>query len=317
MATIFLSYRRTDGPQACRIYDWLSARFGGDAVFMDVTAIPIAVSFSEFIREAIVQSKVLIALIGADWHERIAEPDDLVCKEIETAFLNGIPVLPVLIGNTPMPDRDSLPDAIADIAAQNAVTVGVLHNFHTHMQSLLPKIESILGAMAVESEVTANPQIVQLACRGIVDYLIEKAGHSSNPSVLQTVDWRTIGTNDFGNMTGNHGTLFLHRITRLAELLELHFILSFWGHASDIEYVLAGWAMSELERTPVIPENHFGMYLEDSALELKLRRSDEDARQIWKMVTDRSLRLSLSYVATIAPRGVAPVGPEIKETTVI
>jgi hypothetical protein len=316
MATIFLSYRRTDGPQACRIYDWLSARFGGDAVFMDVTAIPIAVSFSEFIREAIVQSKVLIALIGADWHERIAEPDDLVCKEIETAFLNGIPVLPVLIGNTPMPDRDSLPDAIADIAAQNAVTVGVLHNFHTHMQSLLPKIESILGAMAVESEVTANPQIVQLACRGIVDYLIEKAGHSSNPAV-QTVDWRTIGTNDFGNMTGNHGTLFLHRITRLAELLELHFILSFWGHASDIEYVLAGWAMSELERTPVIPENHFGMYLEDSALELKLRRSDEDARQIWKMVTDRSLRLSLSYVATIAPRGVAPVGPEIKETTVI
>lgn len=316
MATIFLSYRRTDGPQACRIYDWLSARFGGDAVFMDVTAIPIAVSFSEFIREAIVQSKVLIALIGADWHERIAEPDDLVCKEIETAFLNGIPVLPVLIGNTPMPDRDTLPDAIADIAAQNAVTVGVLHNFHSHMQSLLPKIESILGAMSAESEVTANPQIVQLACRGIVDYLIEKAGHSSNQSV-QMVDWRTIGTNDFGNMTGNHGTLFLHRITRLAELLELHFILSFWGHASDIEYVLAGWAMSELERTPVIPENHFGMYLENSALELKLRRSDEDARQIWKMVTDRSLRLSLSYVATIAPRGVAPVGPEIKAATVI
>jgi hypothetical protein len=316
MATIFLSYRRTDGPQACRIYDWLTARFGNDAVFMDVTAIPFAVSFSDFIREAIEESRVLITLIGADWHKRIAEPNDSVCMEIETALVNGIPVLPVLIGNTPMPDRDTLPDAIADIAAQNAVTVCVLHNFHSHMQSLLPKIESILGAMSAESEVTANPQIVQLACRGIVDYLIEKAGHSSNQSV-QMVDWRTIGTNDFGNMTGNHGTLFLHRITRLAELLELHFILSFWGHASDIEYVLAGWAMSELERTPVIPENHFGMYLENSALELKLRRSDEDARQIWKMVTDRSLRLSLSYVATIAPRGVAPVGPEIKAATVI
>jgi hypothetical protein len=316
MATIFLSYRRTDGPQACRIYDWLTARFGNDAVFMDVTAIPFAVSFSDFIREAIEESRVLITLIGADWHKRIAEPNDSVCMEIETALVNGIPVLPVLIGNTPMPDRDTLPDAIADIAAQNAVTVGVLHNFHSHMQSLLPKIESILGAMSAESEVTANPQIVQLACRGIVDYLIEKAGHSSNQSI-QMVDWRTIGTNDFGNMTGNHGTLFLHRITRLAELLELHFILSFWGHASDIEYVLAGWAMSELERTPVIPENHFGMYLENSALELKLRRSDEDARQIWKMVTDRSLRLSLSYVATIAPRGVAPVGPEIKAATVI
>ena len=82
MATIFLSYRRTDGPQACRIYDWLSARFGGDAVFMDVAAIPFAVSFSEFIREAIEQSRVLIALIGPDWHERIAEPNDSVCMEI-------------------------------------------------------------------------------------------------------------------------------------------------------------------------------------------------------------------------------------------
>ena len=318
MATIFLSYRRTDGPQACRIYDWLSARFGGDAVFMDVAAIPFAVSFSEFIREAIEQSRVLIALIGPDWHERIAEPNDSVCMEIETALVNGIPVLPVLIGNTPMPDRDTLPDAIAAIATQNAVTVGVLHNFHSHMQSLLPKIESILGAMAVESEATANPQIVQLACRGIVDYLRDKAGNSSDPAV-QSVNWESIGTNEFETMTGNTGTLFLHRITRLAELLELHFILSFWGHASDIEYVLAGWAISELERTPVIPEDYFGVYLEDSALELKLRRSDEDARQIWKMVTDRPLRLSLSYVATIAPQGVtpAPQVPEIKETTVL
>ncbi|MCB0112132.1 MAG: toll/interleukin-1 receptor domain-containing protein [Caldilineaceae bacterium] len=53
MATIFLSYRRTDGPQASRIYDWLAQRFGYDAVFMDVTAIPFAVSFTEFIQQAI------------------------------------------------------------------------------------------------------------------------------------------------------------------------------------------------------------------------------------------------------------------------
>ena len=167
--------------------------------------------------------------------------------------------------------------------------------------------------MAVESEVTANPQIVQLACRGIVDYLRDKAGYSSNQAT-QMVNWQSIGTNEFETMTGNTGTLFLHRITRLAELLELHFILSFWGHTSDIEHVLAGWTISELERTPVMPENYFGVYLEDAELELKLRRSDEDARQIWKMVTGRSLRLSLSYVATIAPRGVAPVPqvPEIK-----
>ena len=88
MAAIFLSYRRTDGPQACRIHDWLSQRFGGDAVFMDVAAIPFAVSFSDFIREAIEESKVMIALIGSGWQDRINEPDDPVRMEIEVAISN-------------------------------------------------------------------------------------------------------------------------------------------------------------------------------------------------------------------------------------
>jgi hypothetical protein len=43
MPAIFLSYRRTDSPQACRVFDWLVRRFGKDAVFMDVAAIPLAV----------------------------------------------------------------------------------------------------------------------------------------------------------------------------------------------------------------------------------------------------------------------------------
>lgn len=301
MATIFLSYRRTDGPQACRIYDWLTARFGGDAVFMDVTAIPFAVSFSDFIREAIEQSKVLIALIGTGWQEGIDEPDDPVRMEIETALANDVPVLPVLIGNTAMPGREELPASIAGISLQNAVTVGVLQTFHTHMQSLLPKIEAILGAMAAQSKVTSDDRTVLLACHGIVDYLRERAVVSENDAV-QSANWQSIGTGEFEIMTGNTGTLFLHRITRLAELLELHFILSFWGHASDMEYLMAGWAISELERTPLIPEQYFGVHLKTAALELRIRRSDEDARQIWKMVTDRSLRLSMSYVATVAPR---------------
>jgi len=305
MAAIFLSYRRTDGPQACRIHDWLSQRFGGDAVFMDVAAIPFAVSFSDFIREAIEESKVMIALIGSGWQDRINEPDDPVRMEIEVAISNRIPILPVLIGNTAMPDRDELPESIAEVAAQNAVTVGVLHNFHTHMQSLLPKIESILGAMATQSAVTADSRIIQGACNGIVSYLIERYHQSGDP-LEYPVDWRAIGTNDFHEINENIGSLFLHRITRLAELLELHFILSFWSYASDMEYVLSGWVISELERTPIIPESHFDYWSENTALDLKIRRSDEDARHVWKMVTSEPLRLSLSYVATISPRGPEP-----------
>ena len=52
MATIFLSYRRTDGPEACRVYDWLGQRFCYDSILMDVAAIPFALRFPDFIRQA-------------------------------------------------------------------------------------------------------------------------------------------------------------------------------------------------------------------------------------------------------------------------
>ena len=41
-----------------------------------------------------------------------------------------------------------------------------------------------------------------------------------------------------------------HNVERLADLAELHFILSFWSIKTDNEHLLAGWVMSQLERTP-------------------------------------------------------------------
>jgi hypothetical protein len=38
------------------------------------------------------------------------------------------------------------------------------------------------------------------------------------------------------------------------------------------------------------------------ACELEIRPSDEDPGQIWQMITDEPLRLSLAYVAAVSPR---------------
>ena len=49
-----------------------------------------------------------------------------------------------------------------------------------------------------------------------------------------------------------------HNVERLADLAELHFILSFWSIKTDNEHLLAGWVMSQLEPTPddaTIPES--------------------------------------------------------------
>ena len=306
VATIFLSYRRTDSPQACRVYDWLVRRFGKDEVFMDVATIPFAVSFTDFIRSAIASSKIMIALMGPGWLARIQEADDPVLAEIESALDYHVPVLPVLIGNTPMPDPDELPASISTIASQNAVTVGVSHDFHTHMQSLLPNIETILARLAIQSVVTADPEVIHRACQGIVTYMEEM--YSRNGVKEWNVQWEVVGAGDFVKNQEIHVTLFLHRVVRLGELLELHFILSFWGYFAISDHRLAGWVIRLLELTPVIPDEFFDPGPEAVKCELKIRRSDEDSRQIWQMITDEPLRLSLSYVATVSPQTLDPEG---------
>jgi len=311
MATIFLSYRRTDSPQACRVYEWLVRRFGEDAVFMDVAAIPFAVDYADYIRDAITGSRVMIVLIGNGWVERLAAADDPVRLELEFALEKKIPILPLLIGGTIMPNPDDLPGSIADIAYQNAVTIGVSHDFHTHMQALLPRLESILRRLAVQNQATADPDVIHLACKGVIHFLEEAhARYEEEKKEGWQVTWEVVGATDFmkRNMAGLYVTLFLHRIVRFDASLELHFILSLWGHYAIGEQRLAGWLIRQIEQTPIIPGDYFSPDSTGGGCELKIRRSDEDPRQIWQMITDEPLRLSLAYVATVSPqiRGAGP-----------
>ena len=305
MATIFLSYRRTDSPQACRIYEWLVRRFGEDAVFMDVAAIPVAVDYADYIRGAITGSRVMIVLIGNEWVERLAAADDPVRLELEFAIEKNIPVLPLLIGSTIMPDPDNLPASIAAIAYQNAVTIGVSHDFHTHMQALLPKLESILRKLAIQNQATTDPDVMYLACEGVIHFLKEAYDrYEAEKQAGWHVNWEVVGTTDFAKPKsgGLYVTLFLHRVVRIDTALELHFTLSFWGYYALHEQRLAGWVIRQMDQTPIIPADYFSPDAGSGDCDLKIRRSDEDPRQIWQMITDEPLRLTLAYVATVAPR---------------
>src|SRR5688572_2188701 len=298
MSAIFLSYRRTDGPQACRVHDWLALRFGQDAVFMDVSAIPFAVSFPEFIGSAITASRILIALIGRDWHSRMQEPDDPVRMELETAVAAGVRVLPVLIGTTPMPGPEDLPASLASLATQNAAVVGVLHDFDTHMRALLPKIESMLGGPAAGSIVTREPRALDIVCNGIVFFLQRSV--NTGPFIPQ---WSVFGTGDFYRAAESVVSLYLHRISYLGDVLELHVLLSFWTREARSAHQLAGLVMQRIEQEPIVPPAL--LMQPDVPLQVKLRRSDEDPRQVWKMVTDAPLQLSLAYIATVSSQAAA------------
>src|SRR5438270_4058731 len=117
MAKIIVSYRRADSTAiAGRIFDRLVARYGEDSVFMDVDNIPFGTDFRTHIRNELLRSDILVAVIGPRWlgtaadgKSRLDDEADPVRVEVETAFKHGVPVLPILIDGAAMPGADQLP----------------------------------------------------------------------------------------------------------------------------------------------------------------------------------------------------------------
>ena len=151
---IAISYRREDSlPIAGRLYDRLQAKFGKQAVFMDFDSIPAGVDFRERIKQTIEQSQVVVAVIGPRWlgeqsdsSRRIDEPTDFVRLEIKYALEQDIPVIPLLVDNTPMPKPEQLPPEIEKLAFRNALPLDSGIDFHTHAERL---INGICGLVEV------------------------------------------------------------------------------------------------------------------------------------------------------------------------
>lgn len=162
MNKIFISYRRQDGPgMAGRIFDKLTERFGHDAVFMDVEGIPPGSDFRQHITSRIDEAKVLLALIGSNWLRasgpkgRLDDQNDFVRKELEAAFERGVPVIPGLLGNTPMPRAEDLPNSIARLAYLNPTRVNDGADFQRHIERLMLELEVRLGVLSPPERIRA------------------------------------------------------------------------------------------------------------------------------------------------------------------
>jgi hypothetical protein len=132
MARIFISYRRSDSRKwADKLFDHLSMRFGKDLVFQDVDDIKPGKDFLRVIREAIKGCKVALILIGPKWLKvknpdgtrRIDHPRDVLRMEIVESLKGRKTVIPVLLGNTPMPTKEELPAPLKSLSRRQAATV--------------------------------------------------------------------------------------------------------------------------------------------------------------------------------------------------
>ena len=126
----------------------MKARFREDRLFKDVDSIPLGMDFRTVISEAVGQCKVLLAVIGKDWltmtgddgRRRIDDPNDYVHIEIVTALTRRIPVIPVLVENTTMPQPADLPDPLRDLAFRNGTPVRSDPDFHHDIDRLCAQL---------------------------------------------------------------------------------------------------------------------------------------------------------------------------------
>jgi formylglycine-generating enzyme required for sulfatase activity len=160
MINVFVSYRRDDSHHAAgRLYDRLVAHFGSEQVFKDVDSIPLGLDFREVLTERVAGCDVFIAVIGDAWlsiagksgTRRLDDPSDFVRIEIEAALNRQIPVIPVLVGDSPVPRAEELPDCMRGLSFRNGLPVRPDPDFHKDVDRLIRGIEDVVSTLRERS----------------------------------------------------------------------------------------------------------------------------------------------------------------------
>jgi tetratricopeptide (TPR) repeat protein len=151
MPKVTISYRRADTEAVTgRIFDRLAGRYGRESVFRDIDNIPPGIDFRRHIAGALRESNVLIVMIGQKWlgsrsgQFRIMAETDPVRIEVETATKQGLPIIPVLVGSTKMPQPADLPESLKDFAYLNAIRLDTGQDFDHHAGRIIRAIDQIL-----------------------------------------------------------------------------------------------------------------------------------------------------------------------------
>jgi hypothetical protein len=111
--------------------------------------------FREVLTKRVAESDVLIAVIGDQWlsctgksdTRRIDDPNDFVRIEIEAALGLNIPVIPVLVGDSPVPRVEELPESLRELAYRSGLTVRPDPDFRHDAERLIDGIDDTVSAL--------------------------------------------------------------------------------------------------------------------------------------------------------------------------
>ncbi len=154
---VFLSYRRADTRHAAgRAADRLADRY---ELFMDIDTIPPGVDFTAYLQRAVGGCDVLLAFIGEQWAQavdetgrrRLDDPDDWVAAELATALERDVPVIPVLVDDTRLPDAAELPERLRPLLRRQAAPLRFA-SFSADLAHLVAAIDHVTAPAAAVAE---------------------------------------------------------------------------------------------------------------------------------------------------------------------
>jgi hypothetical protein len=162
---IFISYRRADSRHAAgRLADELAAAFGEANIFRDIEGIDIGVNFAVSLERALGACVVMLVLIGPHWldarddagQRRLDQPDDWTRQEVATALKRGIPVVPVLLEDTPLPRPDQLPADLQELASRQQFSLADAR-WRGDVKALIDKLARVKGLKRLEDDPRPAP----------------------------------------------------------------------------------------------------------------------------------------------------------------
>jgi hypothetical protein len=140
---IFINYRRADAEAwADRVFERLKAQLPDAHVFMDIDGnIPLGLPWASWLDSQVAACDLMLVLIGRSWvteFQARSGPDerDYVRVEIESALSRKIPVVPVFLGDAPVPPPASLPTSIRPLLELQAARLQRT-SFETDAQDLI------------------------------------------------------------------------------------------------------------------------------------------------------------------------------------
>lgn len=173
---IFISYRQSDTQsEASRLKEDLEEVFGEENVFFDIETLEPGLNFADAIEKTILQSKVVLVLIGPTWADvkdengnlRLFNEDDWVRREVALALaMEDVRVIPVLLKKATLPSTDGLPENMKSLAGKQWKEI-TISRWRYDVGILIKSIEQVIPPMKKqEPEPAPRPRPVPKPQKG-------------------------------------------------------------------------------------------------------------------------------------------------------